>query len=55
MPIRSHGESHVYRQHADGTWCRFSKIGMCNIELTQDGLKGAPKGARQKMQPGRRA
>jgi len=51
VPIRSHGESHVYRQHADGTWCRFSKIGMCNIELTQDGLKGAPKGARQKTKP----
>ena len=51
VPIRSHGESHVYRQHADGTWCRFSKIGMCNIELTQDGLKGAPKGARPKTQP----
>ena len=52
VPIRSHGESHIYRQHADGTWCRFSKIGMCNIELTQDGLKGAPKGARPNAKPG---
>ena len=45
VPIRSGGEAHVYRQHTDGTWCRFSKIGMCKIELKENGLEAAPKTA----------